>query len=127
MITRMAFVAQPTRDLEAAKRFYGEVLGLAAGDVSPSGKWVEFTTPDGAVIALDAITPEISDRVRAYLSLESDDINADFARLAAAGATVARPPWTNNHGQGDVCHMAVLLDPDGNTVVLHQIAEGRGW
>ncbi len=29
MITKIAFVGQPTRDLERSKRFYGEVLGLA--------------------------------------------------------------------------------------------------
>lgn len=127
MITGMAFVAQPTRNLEAAKKFYGEVLGLAAGAVSPSGNWVEFTTPDGAVIALDGITPEMSDKASVFLALESDDIRADFARMKAAGATVAREPWTNTCPEGDVCHMAVLLDPDGNTVLLHQIAEGRGW
>jgi predicted enzyme related to lactoylglutathione lyase len=88
---------------------------------------VEFTTPEGGTIALDAVTPKMSDKAGVFLALESDDIKADFARLKAAGARVARDLWTNNHGEGDVCHMAVLLDPDGNSVVLHQVAAGRDW
>ncbi|MDH4228816.1 MAG: VOC family protein [Nitrospirota bacterium] len=126
MITRMAFVAQPTRNMAAAKRFYGEVLGLKADFAAPHGKWAEFVTPDGATVALDAFSPEISDKARAYLSLESDDIVADVARLKAAGATVARDTWTNRDtAGGEICHMAVLKDPDDNSVVLHQIVPGR--
>ena len=126
MITKMAFVAHPTRHMEASRKFYGEALRLTTEYASPSGKWVELATPDGATIALDAFTPETSEEAGPYLSLESDNIQADAARLKAAGAKMVRDVWSNEDAGGnDICHMALFLDPDGHSVMLHQMAAGR--
>ncbi|HET7855485.1 MAG TPA: hypothetical protein VFL41_03415 [Gaiellaceae bacterium] len=35
-VERVDFVSLPTRDLERAKRFYGETLGLPSHDWSPN-------------------------------------------------------------------------------------------
>ncbi|MGH7570732.1 MAG: VOC family protein [Gemmatimonadota bacterium] len=51
----MAFVGHPTRDLDRAKRFYAEVLGLRhSGD--SGGRWSECATPEGKTIALRPTT-----------------------------------------------------------------------
>jgi catechol 2,3-dioxygenase-like lactoylglutathione lyase family enzyme len=52
MITKIAFVGQPTRDLERARRFYSEALGLRH-DHTPHPGWSEFQTPEGKAICLD--------------------------------------------------------------------------
>jgi predicted enzyme related to lactoylglutathione lyase len=125
MIRKMAFVGHPTRDMDRAKRFYSEALGLALSQ-DYGGKWVEFATPDGKTIALDTFTPEAVESPVPYLALESDDIEADFARLRDGGAKVIREVWANEGEDGrELCQMAVVLDPEGNPIMLHQIAAWR--
>ncbi|MBI5137593.1 MAG: VOC family protein [Nitrospirae bacterium] len=125
MITRVAFVAHPVRDMGAARRFYGEVLGLAPG-ADFQGVWSEFTTPDGQTVALDTFSPKYSETPTPYLALETDDIDGEVARLRAAGARIGMEPWLNQDDQGrDVCRMAFVLDPDGNAIMLHQTAPAR--
>jgi predicted enzyme related to lactoylglutathione lyase len=128
VIKKVAFVGHPTRDMAAAKRFYGELLGLA-----PSADfldvWSEFKAPDGTTVALDAISPQHAEDgapLMPYLSLETDDIEAEVARLREQGVTVLKDVWTNKHDDGtEVCRMAIVADPSGLGVMLHQIAASR--
>jgi predicted enzyme related to lactoylglutathione lyase len=125
MITKIAFVAHPTRDMEKMKRFFGETLGLpntaTYGDV-----WAEFDTPDGKSIALDAYSPQFAEDPQVYLALETDDIEAEVERLRTAGTTIAKDVWTNKTPEGaEVCKMAVIVDPEGHGIMLHQIAPKR--
>ncbi|MGH7549411.1 MAG: VOC family protein [Gemmatimonadota bacterium] len=125
MIRKMAFVGHPTRDLDRAKRFYGEVLGLRHSK-DYEGRWSEFTTPEGKTIALDTYSPEAIDSPTPYLALETDDIEAEVARLREAGVTVVRDIWANHDAdEQEICRMAIVLDPEGNPVMLHQTAAWR--
>ena len=125
MITKIAFVAQPTRDLPAARAFYTDVLGLpVTGDYGDC--WCEVDTPDGKSIALDAMSPQFKEDVTPYLALETDDLEAELARLKEAGATVVQDMWINrNAEETEICRMALIADPDGNPIMLHQIAADR--
>ena len=124
MITKLAFIAQPCRDLDGAKAFYGGLLGLAHDGDFPG--WAEFTTPDGAIVALDTYSPKEMQHPSPYMALETDDLDGELARLAAAGVTVAKEAWTNTEpGGAEGCRMAVILDPDGNPILLHQLAADR--
>ena len=49
---------------------------------------------------------------RVIWNLESPDVQADFARLKAAGATVVRDPY--HPDQTSDAWIATLADPDGN-------------
>jgi predicted enzyme related to lactoylglutathione lyase len=115
MIKKVAFVSFRSKDLDAEKRFFGELLGL-----SPSmdmGKWVEFDAPDGKTIAVEAHSPE---GTPCTLALETDDIEAEVARLKAAGVSF--------HGEiqdNKVCKMAFTQTPSGHPIMLHQIAPAR--
>lgn len=124
MIKKIAFVAHPTRDIDRAREFYGELLGLAAsadyGDV-----WSEFESPDGKAIALDTFTPQNVDDPAVYMALETDDIEAEVSRLKEAGVNVVQDVWSNEDQGREICKMAIILDPDGNPIMLHQIAEWR--
>jgi len=125
MITKIAFVGHPTRNLAAAQKFYGETLGLAS-TVNYADHWAEYQAPDGTTIALDTFSPEKSENPTVYLALETDDIVAEVARLRGEGVQVVADVW-ENQDQDDqgVCTMAIVLDPDGNTLMLHEIAERR--
>ena len=125
MIKKVAFIAHPTRDIAAARTFYGETLGLDAS-ADYGELWCEFKTPDGTTIALDTITPTVSESPAVYMALETDDIEAEVTRLKSAGATIARDTWTNKDDEGrEICKMAMIVDSDGNPVMLHEIAPWR--
>jgi predicted enzyme related to lactoylglutathione lyase len=49
---------------------------------------------------------------RIILNIESEDVQGDFERLKAAGATVVREPYTFEEAPG--AWVATLADPDDN-------------
>jgi predicted enzyme related to lactoylglutathione lyase len=116
MIKKIAFVSFRSKDLATDKHFWGDLLGLNLSH-EYDGKWVEFVTPDGKTIALEQHSPEGSPPT---LALETDDIDAEVARLKEAGVKF--------HGEimdNKVCKMAFAFDPSGNMVMLHEIAPDR--
>ena len=116
MITKIAFVSHPTRDMAASRKFFGEVLGLKETS-RYEDKWCEFDTPDGKSIALDTFTPPDKGP---YLALETDDIDKELARLRKRGVNVVMDVMDNK-----VCKMAFIADPSGHSLMLHQMEPGR--
>ena len=55
-----------------------------------------------------------------YLALETDDIEAEVARLKQAGVEILMDVRDNK-----VCKMAIVKDSEGNGLMLHQIAPER--
>lgn len=124
MITKIAFIAHPTTDMRSMKSFYGDVLGLKSS-ADYGDMWAEFDAPDGKSIALDTYTAKNVEGAGVYMALESDDIDADVARVKDAGATIVKETWTNEHEGKEICKMALVQDPDGNMLMLHQMAAWR--
>ena len=116
MIKKIAFIGHRVQDMDRAKKFYGEVLGLKP-TAEYEGKWCEFDTPEGKSIALEAFSP---DGTPPYMALETDDIEAEVARLREAGAQILMDVRDNK-----VCKMAMLKDSEGNNLMLHEIAPDR--
>ena len=116
MIKKVAFIGHHVQDIARAKKFYGELLGLEK-TAEYEGKWCEFDTPEGKTIALDTFSP---DGTPPYMALETDDIEAEVARLKQAGVDVLMDVRDNK-----VCKMAMIKDSEGNGVMLHQIAPER--
>lgn len=109
------FATVPTRDYEAATKFYGEVLGLPFskqwGEM-PAG---EFETGNLtiAVMQSDAFGQEFSPNGGA-IALHVDDVAAARADLEAKGVSF----FMDDIDSG-VCNMAFFADPDGNPFILH--------
>src|SRR5690606_14148718 len=102
----------PVTDMERACRFYEGVLGLKRGDVwEHEGKaWVEFDLGGGTL----AIS-NMSDQWKASsdgpsVALEVADFDAAVAHLRQHGVKFVIEP-----AESPVCHLAVVLDPDGNS------------
>ena len=117
----MAAVRVWVHDLEAARRFYGEQLGMAATGESPGHVVYE---PGGAPVIVEALAaddPEAGRLVGRVLgvSLEVADATAAAAELSAAGVRVVgepeRQPW------GGV--LAFVEDPSGNVVTLAELSD----
>ncbi len=115
MIKKIAFISHRSTDMEADKRFWTELLGLKL--TTDHAQWAEFETPDGKTIAIETHSPEGSPPT---LALETDDIEAEVARLKAAGV-----PFHGEILDNKVCKMAFASDPSGNMVMLHEIAPDR--
>lgn len=74
-----------TDDLDAASRFWSRALGLPIGELSPeeSATYAKLENAPGALhVEVQAVTHPS----RVHLDIESDDVEAEVARLEALGA-----------------------------------------
>jgi predicted enzyme related to lactoylglutathione lyase len=115
MITGVDFVTVPTRDLDAAVAFYGDMLGLRRSAYRPDRSFAEFETGN---LTLSIINPQRMGMdhqpARNPIALHVEDLEAARSRLEGAGIKFAGD--TVDTG---VCHMAFFADPDGNSLMLH--------
>jgi catechol 2,3-dioxygenase-like lactoylglutathione lyase family enzyme len=114
-VERVDYVRVPVRDIEQAKRFYGEVLGLEQNPNSPSDDWIEYETGN---VTLAVMTPHTHDYEFAplppgTLAFRVPDVAAAKAKLEAAGVQV------NEMWDSGLCYGAGFRDPDGNPILLH--------
>ncbi|GAA2891105.1 VOC family protein [Actinoplanes cyaneus] len=113
-----------TRDIEAAVRFYRDLLGLTEtfrtpAEGTPSHVEVRagsFTIGLGTVDAASRVHGVDAEPGRPAMALVfwAGDVDAEFARLTAAGVTAVKPP----HDTGNNNRNALLRDPDGNLVEI---------
>jgi catechol 2,3-dioxygenase-like lactoylglutathione lyase family enzyme len=114
-VERVDYVRVPVRDMEQAKHFYGEVLGLKQNPNSPGDDWIEY---EAGNVTLAVMSPHTHDYEFAplppgTLALRVPDVAAAKATLEAAGVQV------NEMWDSGVCHGAGISDPDGNRILLH--------
>jgi len=113
-VERVDFVSFLTRDLQRAKRFYTDVLGLqleGEGDAD-----MELTCGQ---VTLDIFDPTSVGQPfapsPAGLSLRVADVAAARAELEAKGVA-----FDGEILDTGVCHMTFFKDPDGNALMLHR-------
>lgn len=115
IITGVDFVALPTRDLEAAVRFYGETLGLRRSVYRPESNFAEFET---GTVTFSVIVPEKMGLPYqphpTHVALHVEDVAAARATLEERGVEFGGDIFDTG-----VCHMAFFADPDGNALMLH--------
>jgi catechol 2,3-dioxygenase-like lactoylglutathione lyase family enzyme len=111
-VERVDFVSIPTRDVARARRFYADVLGLEASEVSPD----EFETPN---LTLALWQPEAEGvpfaPSTAGVALRVRDVEAARERLTARGVE-----FLGETVDTGVCLMGFFHDPDGNVLILHR-------
>jgi catechol 2,3-dioxygenase-like lactoylglutathione lyase family enzyme len=118
-VTGVDFVNVPTTDLDRARRFYGEELGLEAsavyqrGDAPAMGAEFETGTVTIALIESAAVGREFRPNTLP-IAFRVDDVEAARAALEAKGVSFAADTLDTG-----VCHMAFFEDPDGNALLLH--------
>lgn len=113
-VEELDFILLPTRDLQRARAFYTETLGLPLDkDLS---RWVEVRA-GGVTLAL--WEPESMGRSFAPspnpIALRVPDVAAARAELEAGGVE-----FDGDTMDSGVCHMANFADPDGNRLMLHR-------
>jgi predicted enzyme related to lactoylglutathione lyase len=121
-ITEIAFSTYPVLDMDRARAFYEGVLGLKVTmnhDMGADGHWVEYNiaagtlglgrykgfkpTPDGCTVAL-----------------EVEDFEAAVSAIKTANTPIKMGPF-----ETPICHMLMVSDPDGNTLIIHKRKSGH--
>ena len=111
-----AFSGFAVDDVEAAKRFYGETLGLRPNELAHP-EWPEFETGNVTLSLVDIknigreeMTPSTSP-----IALRVPDVHEARRKLEEAGVEFYTETFDS-----EVCHMAFFRDPDGNALCLHR-------
>src|SRR5690606_9957781 len=105
-------------DMSRARAFYEGVLGLTptmpAGE--PGGiEWTEYDIANGT-LSIGSGAPNWSPTSSGCsVGLQVDDFAAAIAHLRASGTAFHMEPI-----ETPVCHMAFVLDPDGNALCIHR-------
>jgi catechol 2,3-dioxygenase-like lactoylglutathione lyase family enzyme len=113
LVSKVDFVGIPTQDMERAKQFYGETLGLRRDEHSESEFWAGETCFSLWLPAWAQV--EFAPQELTMPALHVDDVAAARAELEGKG--VEFQGETLDTG---VCHMAFFKDPDGNGLMLHR-------
>ena len=113
-IERTDFMSVPVQDMERAKRFYSETLGLRSPNLDEG--WPEFETGNVSLYLVDptrfgqAFAPHT-----AHIALRVPDVAAERAKLEEAGVE-----FYGEIRDTGVCHMAFFQDTEGNALMLHR-------
>ena len=112
MITRLDFVAIPSRDAERTRGFYIDTLGLRADDKARFEFWVGETC--FGIWEPDKMGGTFAAQKNAHPAIHVDDVAAARADLESKGVEFVGETFDTG-----VCHMAFFTDPDGNDLMLH--------
>jgi catechol 2,3-dioxygenase-like lactoylglutathione lyase family enzyme len=114
-VERVDYIRVPVDDIEEARRFYGEILGLPPGKTD-LGDWVEYQAGN---VTLAVMTPETHEYEfaplpRSTIALRVPDVAEAKGKLEAAGVEVGEV-WDSG-----ACKGAGFDDPSGNRILLHR-------
>ncbi|MDI9240014.1 VOC family protein [Lysobacter sp. LF1] len=119
MLKKVAFTMYPITDVARARGFYEGRLGLTPGSMGNQGEqyWIEYDLPGGGCLALTNFTQEKpSDSAGGTIAFEVDDLDTLIADLKSHEV-----PFRSDVIHGPNCRMAVCVDPEGNSLLLHQL------
>jgi len=126
IVTGVDYVGIPSNDLDTARAFYENVLGL-----EPSSVWQQGDRPAvGAEFETGTVTIALINcpglgipfgANPAPLALQVEDVAQARAELESRGVT-----FLGDDIDSGVCHMANFKDPDGNAIMLHQRYAPKG-
>jgi predicted enzyme related to lactoylglutathione lyase len=113
-VIELAFCCYAVTDLQRSRDFYEGVLNLKPTTVL-EGKWVEYefgpyALAIGCAPGMFKPSPD-----GCTAALEVEDFDAAIAHLRAHGAKFRIEPTPT-----PVCRMAMIFDPDGNTICIHK-------
>lgn len=119
MVQKVAFTMYPIQDAARARKFYEETLGLSVGMAGGKGDmhWIEYDLPGGGCLALTNTTgAQPSAAAGGTIALEVADLPALVGRLKSLGVVFKAEGIRGPH-----CQIAVCLDSEGNSLLLHQL------
>lgn len=119
IVTGVDFITIPVQDLDRAREFYGQTLGLSASKLWQRGEQpamgAEFETGTVTLALMDVAQMGQAFVVGAgTIALHVEDVAASRAELEARGVEFAMDDMDSG-----VCNMAFFSDSEGNALMLH--------
>ncbi|MFO0775739.1 MAG: VOC family protein [Nitrospiraceae bacterium] len=116
-VLEIGFVCYPVTDMKRARTFYEGVLGLKESRFFGDDKqgFVEYDIGPGTLALGNGVAEWKPADGGGCAALEVDDFPSAIAQLKAAGCRMKMDAM-----ETPVCHMVVVYDPDGNSVVIHK-------
>ena len=117
-VIEIAFSCYPVSDMARARKFYEGTLGLKPSYTvgEPGGmQWTEYDI-GGGTLSLGSGAPDWHPRPDGCsVGLEVEDFEGAIAHLHAEKVKFKMEPFST-----PVCRMALISDPDGNTICIHK-------
>jgi len=116
-IKDIAFTGYSVTDLAKARHFYEDLLGLKAKVYAEQEDkaWIEYELPSGT-FAITNVAPDWKPSPKGpSIALEVEDLNAALQYLRENDVPIVLEPY-----ESPVCFLASVLDPDHNSLMLHQ-------
>jgi catechol 2,3-dioxygenase-like lactoylglutathione lyase family enzyme len=110
------FVVVNVSDVERSKQFYQDTLGMDFPVWEFSPRWQELDSPP---VAFALREDKSSPGMNAAIALAVEDVPAAIEELRAKGVPITIEP-----GESDSCYSAMIQDPDGNLLLIHQRKDG---
>jgi catechol 2,3-dioxygenase-like lactoylglutathione lyase family enzyme len=121
-VKEIAFTCYPVSDMPRARAFYEGVLGLTPGMTTQGEhgtQWVEYEIGPHVLSIGCAPGFEPSEH-GGTAALEVEDFDEAIQELRAAKVRFRIEPIPT-----PVCRMAIVYDPDGNSITIHKRNSGR--
>lgn len=118
MLRKVAFTMYEVVETARARAFYEGTLGLKVGSHSANGIWTEYDLPGGGCLALFR-HPDPNHKATfggATVAFEVESLDALNERLKGSGVA-----YEADMVHSPVCRMSVIKDPDGNSIILHEL------
>ncbi|MGH2858528.1 MAG: VOC family protein [Solirubrobacteraceae bacterium] len=113
LVQRTDFVSVPVQDMERAKAFYRDVLGMHSPDWSAGFPEIETGNVSLYLVDPRAMGGEFAPHT-AHVALRVADVPEAKRKLEARGVE-----FVGEHDTG-VCRMAFFSDSEGNSLMLHR-------
>jgi predicted enzyme related to lactoylglutathione lyase len=117
-IVEIAFTGYPVTDMQRARAFYEGVLKLELTRMFENGdrRWIEYDLGQSTF----AISNMSSDDWKPSndgpaIAFEVEDFDSSVATLRANNVKFTLDPF-----ETPVCRMAIITDPDGNSICIHK-------
>lgn len=117
-VTEIAFTCYPVTDMARARKFYEGVLGLKPTMLHGNPgemQWTEYELGNGTLSLGCGAADWKPTATGCSVGLEVEDFDAAIAHLKANGVKFKIEPFST-----PVCQMAMISDPDGNTICIHK-------
>ncbi len=124
-VIEFAFTGYSVTDMKRAREFYENVLNLKLastfGEDEETATWVEYELgPHTLAITVGGDMWKPS-KDGGGVALEVEDFEQSLKWLKDKGVEPYFGPY-----ESPVCHMALINDPDGNSICIHKRKPGHG-
>ncbi len=119
MIKKVAFTMYPVKDMDRARGFYEKTLGLKVGS-NHENAWVEYDIPGGGCLALTTMVKELTPSLHSggSIAFEVENVDTLTNHIRTEGFPIKVEPFSTA-----VCRMSVVVDSEGNALMLHQLTK----